>query len=475
MPILYPNGCMNMRPFAPALSMVFAAASLVTQAQPYELASLVDPGETGPVYLVPIEGMVDNGLARYLDRAVSDAEDAGAAVIVFHMDTFGGLVAAADEIVQVLLSAGVPTVTFIDKNAASAGALIALASDRIVMVPGASMGAATVVEGVGGEAAPDKYQSYMRGQMRATAEAKGRDPQVAEAMVDERIEIPNVTKEGEVLTLTPGEAIELGMADAELASMDEVLDALGLRDRDVVRHRATRAESILRLFGSPVLQSILMLMMLGGLYFEFQTPGVGFPGAMAAIGAFLFFAPNYMLGFVEGWEVVLFLMGVILVIIELFLIPGFGVTGISGLVLIVASLLFALIQNVGLQFPDATEITSAVLTMAATLLLLVVLGFSLGRYLPRSRHFNRLILQPGLESAEGFTSAETDDTLMGKVGRALTILRPAGTVEIEGRRIDVVSQGDFIAPGTQVEVINVRGSRVEVRAVKTLASPTEAS
>lgn len=446
-----------------------AAGSLA--AQPYSLDDFLPEDADGPVYIVPISGMVDNGLVHYLGRAVDEAEDANAAVVIFHMDTFGGLVAAADEIVQTMLGADVPTVTFVDKNAASAGALIALSTDRIAMTPGASIGAATVVQGAGGEAAPDKYQSYMRGQMRATAEAKGRDPRIAEAMVDERIAIEGVTKEGEVVTLTAREAVELGMADVVLESLDDVVDALGVSNNEQVFHRATTTEAVLRFFGSPILQSLLMLMLMGGLYFELQTPGVGFPGAMAAIGGLLFFAPNYMLGYVQGWEVVLFLMGVILIIIEIFIIPGFGVAGISGLVLAIGSLVLALIGNVGFEFPEMPEITSAVVTMAVTLVLLIVLGFSLGRYMPRSQAFNRLVLQPDLGSLSGYISADTNEALVGMTGRALTTLRPAGTAEFEGERVDVVSQGDFIEPGTAVRVVRVQGSRVEVRRAEALPPP----
>ncbi len=447
------------------LSVSLLGSGPVLLAQPYALDTLLPPETPGPVYVVPLDGMVDNTLAHYLDRATSDARDAGASVIVFHMDTFGGLVAAADKIVQTMLAAGVPTVTFIDKNAASAGALIALSTDRIVMVPGASIGAATVVQGGTGEAAPDKYQSYMRGQMRATAEAKGRDPRVAEAMVDEKLTVEGVSVAGEVLTLTADEAVELGMADAVYPTLPDVLEALGVSGREIVRHEATRAERILRVFGSPVLQSLLMLMMMGGLYFELRTPGIGFPGAMAAIGTVFFFAPSYMLGLVQGWEVVLFLMGVVLLVIEIFIIPGFGVAGISGLVLLVGSLLFALIGNVGFQFPEPKEITSAILTMAASLTLLILLGFSLGRYLPRSRVFGQLVLQPELESTAGYLSADPKEELMGKTGRAVTILRPSGTAEIDGMRVDVVSQGDFIPSGTTIKVIAVEGSRIKVRSI----------
>ena len=182
-----------------------------------------DPAPSGSVFVVPIEGMIDNGLARYISRAVKDAEENGAGIIIFDIDTFGGLVDAADEIRKSILNANVPTVAFIDKNAASAGALISYAADRIVMVPGASIGAATVVEGAGGEAAPDKYQSYMRGLMRATAEANGRDPRIAEAMVDQNLEVEGISPAGQVLTLSTKEAVKLGVADAELDSIDELI------------------------------------------------------------------------------------------------------------------------------------------------------------------------------------------------------------------------------------------------------------
>lgn len=419
----------------------------------------------GPVYVVPVEGMIDNPLARYIDRAFEDATAADASLVILDMDTFGGLVDAADEIRQTLLDAPMPVVAFIDKNAASAGALISYATDRIVMVPGASIGAATVVEGVGGEAAPDKYQSYMRGQMRATAEANGRDPQIAEAMVDESIAIEGVSEEGKVLTLSSGEALELGVADAIYKSKDEVIEVLGLTAAEVVAHQASGTEQILRFFASPVLQSILMLMMLGGLYFELQTPGVGFPGTMAALGAALFFAPHYLLGLVESWEIVLFGIGVILIFAEIFIIPGFGISGISGIILVVGSLIAALIGNVGFDFPDLRATGSALSTMAVTMVLFVVLMFSLGRYLPRSERFSQLILQPELSSTAGYIAAASEENLLGVEGMAITDLRPAGMAHLDGKRVDVITQGEYIEQGTAIHVTKVRGSRVEVRAV----------
>lgn len=421
------------------------------------------PLADGAVYIVPIQGPIDNVLARYVGRAVRDAEAAGASLIIFHVDTFGGLVDAADKIRKTILDAEAVTVAFIDKNAASAGALISYASDRIAMVPGASIGAATVVEGGSGEAAPDKYQSYMRGLMRATAEATGRDPRIAEAMVDESLEVEGVSEAGSVLTLSSGEALRLGVADAVLADMDEVTEQAGLSPTASVEHRATRIERALRFLSSPVLQSLLMLMMMGGLYFELQTPGVGFPGAIAAAGAAMFFAPHYMIGLVQSWEIVLFGIGVLLLLAEIFVIPGFGVAGVSGLALVAGSLFAALVGNVGLSFPPFAALGPAVGTMAATLILLIVLMFSLSKYLPKSERFSQLVLSPDLASASGYVAADAMEGLVGQRGIAATPLRPAGTANVGGDRIDVVTRGEFVESGDPVEIIEAQGSRVVVR------------
>ncbi len=242
-----------------------------------------------------------------------------------------------------------------------------------------------------------------------------------------------------------------------------VLQEFDRATAQVVEHRSTRAERVLRFFGTPFIQSILVLMMLGGLYFELQTPGMGFAGAAAAVGAAVFFAPHYMLGLVESWEIVLFVIGVVLIAAEVFIIPGFGIAGISGLVLVVFSLGAAMIGNVGFAFPTDGAISSAIATMAITMVLLVVLIFSLGRYLPQSQRFNHLVLTPDLSSATGYTSADSDDALTGSIGTTVTPLRPSGTVEIGDDRIDVISMAGYIPAGATVSVTKVRGSRVEVR------------
>lgn len=445
--------------------VIALVSALTVQAQdPARLVPFENTGD-GPAYVVPIEGMIDNGLAVYLERALSDAAEGNASVVILHIDTFGGLVDAADAMRKAILNSTVPTVAFIDPNAASAGALISYAADRMVMVPGGSIGAATVVEGAGGEAAPDKYQSYMRGLMRSTAEANGRDPAIAEAMVDETLAIDGIIEAGKVLTLSTKEAVELKVADAEMSSIEEVLADLGLENAPIVRHQLRQTEKIIRFFGSPVVQSILMLMMLGGLYFELQTPGVGFPGLMAALGASLFFGPAYLNGLVESWEVIVFVIGVGLLLVEIFVIPGFGVAGISGLILIVLSLVVSLIANVGFSFPAGDAIANALLTLASTMLLFVGMVFGLGKVLPRSSRFNQLVLEPTLSSKGGYTSSTIHEDWIGRTGTTLTSLRPSGAVELDGERIDVVTAGDYIEAGVEVRIVRVNGSRVEVRRV----------
>lgn len=431
-----------------------------------QAAVLLDSlGSDRPIYRVPIDGMIDGALAAYIDRAISDAEEDDASAIVLDIDTFGGLVDAADEIRKTILNAEPTVVALIDKNAASAGALISYAADYIVMVPGASIGAATVVEGVGGEAAPDKYQSYMRGLMRSTAEANGRDPRIAEAMVDQSIRIEGISEEGQVLTLSTREAVDLNVADAEVDGFDDVLAMLYATSAPVVMHRVKPAEKALRFFASPVLQSILMLMMLGGLYFEMQTPGIGFAGLMALLGAAAFFGPHYLLGLVESWEIVMFVLGVCLLLVEILIIPGFGFAGIGGLILVVASLGASLIGNVGLDFPAGEALSSAVLTLAATLVLFVVLLFSAARWIPKSERFAELVLVPDLSSSGGFTSFDDQVQLVGMTGRTLTPLRPSGMALLDDKRVDVITLGEYVDSGVSVQVVSARGSRIVVREV----------
>lgn len=439
------------------LSGLFLNGSVFAQSASYSAVT------TGPVYLIHVEGTIDNGLAHYIDRSIEAAENNNASAILFEIDTFGGLVDAADQIRQSILDTPIRTVAFIDKNAASAGALISLACDEIYMASGSSIGAATVVEGASGEKASEKMQSYMRGLMRATAEANGRDPRIAEAMVDESIEIEGIIEEGKLLTLSDQEASEFGISDSTFLNTQELYTALGWNESMIVDNMETWQESFLRFLANPVVSGILMLMMMSGLYFEFQTPGFGFGGAAAMVGAALFFAPLYIMGLAESWEIILFVVGVLLLLAEVFIIPGFGVAGITGAGLILFSLGASLVGNTGFDFPDSQQISQAIWVLVGSLSGGILLLFTLGKHLPKNTRLNFLVLKDTLAASEE-TAEEGEKTsaLIGKIGVALTPLRPSGTAKIEEKRVDVTTEGDFIEAGKAIKVIQIKGLQVIV-------------
>lgn len=417
--------------------------------------------EPGAIYLIHVEGLIDNGLHKYIQRGLALASRNEAAGVVLYIDTFGGLVDAADKIRKNLLDTDLTVISFIDKNAASAGALISIATDSIYMSPGSSIGAATVVDG-SGQYAAEKMQSYMRGLMRSTAEAKNRDPRIAEAMVDESIEIEGIIAEGKLLTLSAEEAVELGLANGSFRTLNEVLRHMEWQDKELLDLQEHWAESVLRFLANPVISSILMLMMLGGLYFELQSPGIGFPGIVSGIGTMLFFAPLYIMGLAQSWEIVLFFIGVVLILIEVFVIPGFGVSGLIGITLVIVSLATSLIGNVGMSFPELHQISQAIWTMAITLILGIGLVASMIRYMPENRLFSKLILTDATDREHGYISSDSKDALIDMEGVAMTSLRPAGTVLIEEKRIDVVTVGEFIEKGARIKVVNTSGGRVMV-------------
>ena len=442
------------------LALAFLFGMVTDQGDDYNYGQEYIPAP-GAIYLIHVEGLVDNGLHKYIQRGLSQATANEASGVILHINTFGGLVDAADKIRNNLLDSDLTIVSFIDKNAASAGALIAIATDSIFMAPGSSIGAATVVDGAGSYAS-EKMQSYMRGIMRATAEATGRDPRLAEAMVDERIVIEGVVEEGQLLTLSTTEAVRLGLANGSFRNIDQVMEHMGWEEKELFDFQEFWAESVLRFLSNPVITSLLMLMMLGGLWFELQSPGIGFPGTIAGIGALLFFAPLSIMGLAQSWEILLFIIGVGLILVEVFVLPGFGISGILGITLVIFSMGISLIGNVGLSFPEMHQITQAIWTMAITLILGVAMISSMIRYLPDNKMFNKLVLVDQTDRNHGYTSSDSKDDLLGLEGVAITSLRPSGTILIQDRRIDVVSVGDFIEKGAQVRVVDTSGSRVMV-------------
>lgn len=406
---------------------------------------------------------------RITMRAFEEAERVGADIILLDMDTYGGLVSDADSIRTRLLNSRIPVYVFIENNAASAGAFISIAAHKIFMRRGATIGAATVVD-QSGEKVPDKYQSYMRSKMRSTAEARGRNPDIAQAMVDGDIVVPGVNDSGKVVTLTTAEALKYGFCDGEAETIPEALKIAGVTDYEIVEVKPTTMDNIMGFLMNPGTSGVLLLLVFLGIYYELQSPGLGFPTVIAVGAAALYFAPLYLEGLANNWEILMFILGIALLMIELFAIPGFGVVGIAGIILIFVSLVLGLVRNVSFDFSGTDgigELGWAILRVMASMGGFAVFLVLFGASFFRSKFFKRLVLADDLSGAKANTierfSPETGTDLAGKEGVCFADLRPQGKVRIEGHIYPATSLGDFIEKGATIKVIREQGAMVVVR------------
>src|SRR5690606_1514837 len=351
------------------------------------------------------------------------------------------------------LDSPLETVVFINHNAASAGALISLASDRIYMSKGSSIGAASVVD-QSGQLAPEKHQSYMRGLMRATAEARGRDPKIAEAFVDGDVDLPNVKPAGKILTLTSTEAVDIGLAEAEASSVADVLSAEGMSAARVTTHQVTTIDRIIAFLINPAVSGVLILLIIGGIYFEMQSPGIGFPIVVSIVAAVLFFAPLYIQGLADNWEIALFVLGIILILLELFVIPGCGIVGILGIIGLVCSLAFSMVANdfFDFQISQPGVLLNSFLIVVISMAVATVLMVLFGKSLLNTRAFRRLVLQDEQRAVEGYTASLRNQELVNREGIAKTVLRPSGKVEIDGKWYDAIALDGFVDAGEEIYV-----------------------
>ena len=423
------------------------------------------PSARKSIFTFKIDENIDPAMNRRVRLALEEAEEKSVDLIFIEMNTYGGAVNDADEIRTMLLECPIPIYVYIDKNAASAGALISIATDSIYMAPGASIGAATVVNGADGAAAPDKYQSYMRSMMRSTAEAQGRDPKIAEAMVDEKIAIEGIIEEGSVVTFSASEAEKYGFSEGQYNSLNDILLAQNLEDVELIEYEISTTEQIIAFFLNPAVSGFLILIIIGGLYFELQTPGVGFPILASLIAVVLYFIPYYLNGIAENWEILVFFIGIILLAVELFVIPGFGVFGVLGIVCIMAGLVLGMVpnHNFNFDFVPAADLFAALLTVIIASIVSVGLVFWLTPKVNEWGAFRHITLATTQQRSEGFTSSFYADDLNGKIGKVHSRLRPSGKIEIEGNVYDAYSRGEFIDEGEQIVVISTEGTSLKVK------------
>ena len=423
------------------------------------------------VFRVPVTGVVEMGLAPFIERAIREAEDAGASVVVLDIDTPGGRVDSAERIADAISDSGVPVYAFVNRRAFSAGALISLATRGIYMRPGSVIGAATPVDGSGTKAS-EKIVSAMRSEMRALAEAQGLDPAIAEAMVDESLAIPEVVDAGQLLTLTTEEAVRIGYA-TRTENFATLLEEFGVAGAEVTDVGVNWAERFVRFFSHPVVSPFLLTLGFLGLIIEVKTPTFGLAGLAGVLSLSLFFGSHLILG-LAGWEdLLLFGAGVLFVAAEVLLIPGFGVFGVLGIAGIAGGIYMSLLGSL----PTAQDLGRAIGVLSTTLLLLLVTGWVLLRHLPKSTRLfqSGFFLGTRTDRAIGYESAERRTDLVGAEGVAVTDLRPSGVGIFSDERVDIVSESEWIEEGTPVRVVSAEGYRRVVRPIRHTGEDTGAA
>ena len=411
------------------------------------------------IYRIRLDSDIDKSSQRLVTLGLEKAMEAGADYVMIDLDTYGGAVDAADSIRSAILRYDKPVVAYVNMQAASAGALISIACDSIYMKTGSSIGAATVVD-QSGNVMPDKYQSFMRGMMRSTAQANGRDPKIAESMTDT----------ANVLSMTPSEAVAVGYCEGIYETVEEVAQAVAGDNGFVIRSMEddmTWLDKLIQFLLNPLLQSIFMMMIIGGIFVEIRTPGIGLPLLTAIVGSLLYFAPGYLGNLVSYWEILLFVTGLVLIALEIFVIPGFGVAGVSGIVAVVVALAFAMVDNVELFHWDGTlNLQPIIQPLGIVVLSATVAVFGsvwLVRKLYSTRSFDHIALRQEMKAEEGFTGVVSGlESLVGEPVVVFTDMRPGGKVKTtDGRIIEATMKfGGFAAKGETLKVVSAEQGRL---------------
>tara|TARA_B100000212_G_scaffold71673_1_gene50549 strand:+ start:2781 stop:4142 length:1362 start_codon:yes stop_codon:yes gene_type:complete len=428
------------------------------------------------IYRVPIEGVIDLGLPPYIKRVIKEAEDSKVKAIVFEINTFGGRVDAATQIKDAILSSNVQTIGFINRRAISAGALISLSCEKIYMTGGGLIGAATAVD-MSGKKGSEKVISFMREEMASTAEQRGRNKKIARGMVDEELSFTHLVlnqdsilvndiegrKEGKLISLTTDQALKYQIADGVAENINSVLDSIGYEDFQIVEKSENWSEDIVRFLTNPVVASLLTTFGFLGILFELQSPGWGIPGFVGLTCLILSLSASYIAQLATMSDLLFVFAGIGMVLLEILVIPGFGIIGIGGFGLMMYGLYLLLLPDI----PVGDEIVGQAMDGFFIGLVGAIIGLVLLIRLMIKTKFWKQLTSPGLQDkADGFSNSFGWESFKGKEGVADTSLHPSGWIQLEDKRIFVVSEGDFIEKGERVTVLSVDGNRVVVRKLK---------
>ncbi|MNI02337.1 hypothetical protein D3C73_552060 [compost metagenome] len=434
----------------------FAGAASADQTAPRAAGAASAAPKSGPVFIIPVDQEIERGLQSFLTRGFQEAANYGAVLILLEIDTPGGLVSSAEQIGMMVRDSTIPTAAYIKGDAASAGSYIALNAGSIIMKPGSMIGAASLVDGKGDSVDDAKLVSYWKSKMVGAAELNGRDPEIAAGMMDKNIVVNKpelgVSKaQGQIIALSSDEALKAGYADSIASTPEEAITSLGYSTDDIFRVEHTGAEKMSHFLTNPIVMTILLFIGIAGIVIEMLVPGFGVPGIIGTLAFALYFFGNYVAGFAGSETWLLFILGLVMLVLELF-VPSFGILGLLGSVLLVAGVVRA-----AYSYTHALFSLGIAFAAAAVVIAIVAVTFK------ERGIWNRFILQDSLTKEQGFVPVLEKLSLVGASGVSITPLRPAGTASLNGERVDVVTEGSFIAAGASISVIKVEGGRVVVK------------
>ena len=425
------------------------------------------------VYRVPIEGTIDLGLPPFIKRMIDKAESENATAIIFDINTFGGRVDAATQIKDAILGSDITTIAFINRRAISAGALISLSCEKVYMTGGGLIGAATAVD-MSGKKGSEKVISFMREEMASTAEKRGRNKEIARGMVDEELNFSHLVingdsisvndiegrKDGKLISLTTEQAIKYGIADGTAETIESLMDTLSLGSLEVAESSENWSESIVRFLTNPVVASLLTTFGFLGILFELQSPGWGIPGFVGLTCLILSLSVSYIAQLATMSDMIFILVGLSLILLEMLVIPGFGIVGIGGIGFMLYGLYLLLLPEV----PVGEEVLGQAMDGFLIGLVGAIIGILLlGKLMIRSKFWEQLTAPSSQKKNQGFSNSQGWEDLQGELAVTDTDLHPSGWINIDNQRIFVLSEGGFIEKGKEVTILSVDGNRVIVR------------
>ena len=437
------------------------------------IISIISTLNADAVYRVPIEGTIDLGLPPFIQRMIDKAESENATAIIFDINTFGGRVDAATQIKDAILGSDITTIAFINRRAISAGALISLSCEKIYMTGGGLIGAATAVD-MSGKKGSEKVISFMREEMASTAEKRGRNKEIARGMVDEELNFSHLVingdsisvndiegrKDGKLISLTTEQAIKYGIADGTAESIEALMDTLSYGSFEVKESSENWSESIVRFLTNPVVASLLTTFGFLGILFELQSPGWGIPGFVGLTCLILSLSVSYIAQLATMSDMIFILTGLSLILLEMLVIPGFGIVGIGGIGFMLYGLYLLLLPEV----PVGEEILGQAMDGFLIGLVGAIIGIVLlGKLMIRSKFWEQLTAPSSQKKDQGFSNTQGWENLQGQLAITDTDLHPSGWINIDDQRIFVLSEGGFIEKGKKITILSVDGNRVLVR------------